>query len=135
MVSSALSPLHIISKSALNGQNHICELPEAESHVLIAIESANDQASIAGVAGDAQSLKALDKLIGAQSGRRILSERCKSAFQSEVMSLAEGNFPFLDSPLNCDDLLEAILVEPVEACLRIGALRLVLRCSHMQGLL
>jgi len=36
------------------------------------------------------------------------------------MTLAKGNLPLLESLLDGSDLLEAILMEPLEASLRVG---------------
>lgn len=63
IVARSLTTLHIITQSSLNRKYHVCELPEAESHVFIGIVAADDKSSICTITGDTKAVKSLNKLV------------------------------------------------------------------------
>ena len=108
-----LSTFEVVSQHGVYRQEHICELPEAKSRVLIRIEPRDQQSSIIHRRRDSKPLQSKQNLLGGQPRQGCVREEHKCLLERKVRLLCQGYLSLFNSTLNSQDLLETVLVEPV----------------------
>jgi len=119
-VGEALSSLETISEGWVDWQEQVAEFPEAKSSVLVSIVASHEELGLRVRAVHTKLLKSLHEVRDRKTAEGALRENAVCLFEAEVFLAGKGNLPLLENSLDVEDLLKAVLVEPVKASLGVS---------------